>query len=143
MTSWLKTFIEEHTLLVSLAAGLSLVVLLAGMVIVPLILIRMRSDYFVRERRTKGPLSSRMPVLLPLILAIRNILGAFLVLMGLIMLFTPGQGLITILVGLMMMNFPGKYRLERWFITRRRIHRSVNWLRNRAGKPPIKLPQPP
>ncbi|RME33433.1 MAG: hypothetical protein D6786_07715, partial [Gammaproteobacteria bacterium] len=59
---------------------------------------------------------------------------------GLIMLFTPGQGLLTMLVGLLLMNYPGKYRLERWLVTRPRVLETLNWIRARTGHPPLAAP---
>ena len=47
----------------------------------------------------------------------------------------------TALVGLMLMNFPGKYRLERWLVTRPGAMPALNWLRERRGQPPFELPR--
>ena len=44
------------------------------------------------------------------------------------MLVAPGQGLLTMVVGLLLVDFPGKYRLERWLVTRQQVWRSINWL---------------
>ena len=41
----------------------------------------------------------------------RNVVGAIVVLAGLIMLVTPGQGILTIIAGLAIMDFPGRDRL--------------------------------
>ena len=51
----------------------------------------------------------------------------------------PGQGLLTILIGISLVNFPGKYRLERYLVSRRWAQRSLNWVRKRGGKPPFEL----
>jgi hypothetical protein len=59
------------------------------------------------------------------------------------MLVTPGQGILTILVGLLLMNFPGKYRVERWLVTRPGVLRSLNRLRKRRGEPPFQVPEHP
>ena len=68
------------------------------------------------------------------------VLGMLLVLLGLIMLVTPGQGILTLLVGLLLMNFPGKYQLERWLVSRRGVMRALDWLRKRKGQPPFDPP---
>ncbi len=70
----------------------------------------------------------------------KNILGGLLVVMGVVMLFTPGQGLLTILIGLLLLNFPGKYRLERWLVLRPGVLRGLNWLRQRRGHRPFDAP---
>jgi len=64
------------------------------------------------------------------------------VLMGLLMLVTPGQGVMTLLVGLLLMNFPGKYRMERWLVMRPGVLRALNWLRRRRGQRPFAAPTP-
>jgi hypothetical protein len=69
----------------------------------------------------------------------RNLLGYVFIVAGILMLVTPGQGMLTILIGLTLVNFPRKYRLERWIVSRRPVLRSVNWLRRRAGCPPLSL----
>ena len=65
-------------------------------------------------------------------------LGAIFIVAGIAMIFLPGQGAITILIGITLTDFPGKYRLERWLVTRRPILRSINWLRERRGHPPLR-----
>jgi len=71
---------------------------------------------------------------------LKNLLGALLVVMGLVMLVTPGQGLLTLLAGLLLMNFPGKYRMERWLVLRPGVMRALNWLRQRQGHAPFDRP---
>jgi len=69
----------------------------------------------------------------------KNVLGYAFIVAGIIMLVLPGQGMLTILIGITLVNFPGRYRLERWFVSRRPVLRSINWLRRRAGQPPLSL----
>ena len=71
---------------------------------------------------------------------LKNLLGAVLVALGVVMLFTPGQGILTLLAGLLLMNFPGKYRLECWLVQRPGVLRGMNWLRERHGEPPFESP---
>ncbi len=65
----------------------------------------------------------------------KNILGALFLLAGVAMLLLPGQGLLTMVMGVVFLDLPGKYKFERWLIARPGIARSVNWLRQRAGRP--------
>ena len=55
------------------------------------------------------------------------------------MLVLPGQGLFTIIIGLMLSNYPGKYSIEKKFITIPSVLKSINWLRKKSNKPPLKL----
>ncbi len=75
-----------------------------------------------------------------LLRCLKNLLGAVLVVVGIVMLVTPGQGLLSILLGLMIMNYPGKYQLERWIIRQPVIFRAVNGLREKNGQPPLQAP---
>ncbi len=100
----------------------------------------MRADYFTQPRRSTGPFRARHPVWVGVLAVIKNLVGTVLVLMGLLMLITPGQGLLTLLIGMTMVNYPGKYQAERWLVNRRPVHRSINWIRARANVPPLELP---
>ncbi|MFO8153612.1 PGPGW domain-containing protein [Thioalkalivibrio sp.] len=104
---------------------------------------RMPADYFTHEKREPVRELYRWPLLRYLVVALKNVVGAVLVAFGLVLLFTPGQGALTILVGVMLLNFPGKYRLERWFITRRGVLDGLNWARARLGKGPVEDPADP
>ena len=60
-------------------------------------------------------------------------------LLGIMLLVLPGQGILTIIVGIILVDFPMKYRLERWLVSRKKVLKSMNWLRKRANKKPLKL----
>ena len=71
---------------------------------------------------------------------LKNLLGLILVILGLIMLVTPGQGVATLLIGFLLMNFPGKFRAEQWLVSRSGVMKGLNWLRLRQDKPPFDEP---
>jgi putative transmembrane protein PGPGW len=71
----------------------------------------------------------------------KNLVGLAFVLAGVAMLVLPGQGILTIVIGLSLMNFPGKHVLERYIVQQPSILRAINWMRHRAGQPPLKVPQ--
>ncbi len=128
MIDWLKA---NETLIVSIS-GASVVVFLATLVVIPLLIVRMPADYFVREEVPLWPgLRREWPLAL---LGAKNLLGGILLLGGLAMLVLPGQGAMTILVGIMLLNFPGKRRFESWLIRRRAIHRMINWIRAKLSR---------
>jgi len=122
------------------ASGLSLVGLVATVVAVPWVLARLPHDYFNEAHRAVWRFSGGEPWYALLLGAVKNIVGAVLVLFGLVMLVTPGQGLLTLLVGMLLMNFPGKYQLERWLVRRRGVLTALNWLRKRGGHRPFDPP---
>lgn len=122
------------------ASGLSLLGAVATLAGVPWVVARLPHDYFSRERRTVWRDADSQPLLALVLGVAKNLIGAVLLLFGVIMLVTPGQGLLTILVGLLLLNFPGKFRLERWLVTRPGVLRALNWLRQRHGAQPFDDP---
>lgn len=112
----------------------------ASLVVLPILVMAIPRDYFHGPAAPHPPWTRRYPMLHMALRIVRNALGAALVLLGVVMVVTPGQGLLTILVGLMLIEFPGKRRLERRLIVRRPIHRHLNWIRGLAGRPPLTLP---
>jgi hypothetical protein len=125
---------------VLLLAAISVGAFMVSIAIVVAILIRLPAGYFTAAR---GPfLAGAHPVLRITLLVLKNVAGAVIVALGVVMSIpgVPGQGVITILIGLMLMDFPGKFRLERSIIRRPLIHGFVNRLRRRYGRPPLIVP---
>ena len=98
------------------------------------------ADYFTREKRRPLESLDRYPVLRVFVLCAKSLLGIVLLFAGLLMLVAPGQGVLTLLAGLILIEFPGKYRLERWLVTRPKVWQSMNWLRARFGSAKLKKP---
>ena len=74
-----------------------------------------------------------------MILVIKNVLGAFLIIGGLMMLVLPGQGLLTIVTGFLFVDYPGKFKLERKMVSYPAILNSLNWIRSKSNKAPLKI----
>lgn len=119
----------------------STVSFVGSLLVVPFIVVRIPHDYFLAPRRQASSWGLRSLILRAIIVALKNIFGFLLFLAGVAMLVLPGQGILTILIGLAFMNFPGKYRLERFLISRKPVLRSINWIRRRRGVEPL-LPVP-
>lgn len=115
---------------------LSIVSFVASLIVIPLILVRLPEDYF-SERHPRAWLKGRHPVLRLIALALKNLLGAILLLGGLAMLVLPGQGLLTMLIGISLLDFPGKRAIERSLIGRPLILKSINRIRQRFDRPPL------
>lgn len=131
---------QHLELLLVWGGSLSLLGLAAAVVGVPWVVARLPADYFSQPHRAVWREWGGEPWFALLLGAIKNLVGALLVLLGVVLLVTPGQGLLTLLVGLLLMNFPGKYRLERWLVGRRGVLVALNWLRRRGGHPPFEPP---
>jgi hypothetical protein len=137
MLAWM----QSHEVLLWWLSAASVLMFVSSILLVPWLVIRIPTDYFVRQRHYADRWKPRHPVLRMAFLAARNFVGALLILAGLVMLVTPGQGVLTILVGLLFLDFPGKFALERLLISQPPVFRAVNWMRAKAGRPPLELPR--
>ncbi|MEX2142175.1 MAG: hypothetical protein WD894_23105 [Pirellulales bacterium] len=120
--------------------GVSTVTFIAGLFVLPALIVRIPFDYFVRERPPRLPFERHHPVLRVVLLATKNLLGAALIIAGVVMLVIPGPGLIAVLAGITLMDLPGKRALERWLIGLPLILTGINRLRARHGRPPLMPP---
>ena len=136
LLGWLA---DNGTLLGALGA-VGVVSLLATVLLLPLLAVRIPPDYFRHERRLHDYAHDRHPLAHHTIIILKNAFGIALILAGLAMLVLPGQGLLTFLIGLMLTDFPGKYALEKRIVGQPGVLRGVNWLRQRAGHPPVLAP---
>lgn len=106
--------------------------------IVPWLLARMPADYFLRERPYRERGHPRFWWWLAGHL-VKDLAAGILILAGIAMLVLPGQGILTILLGLSLIDLPGKRKLELWLVRRPRVLHGINWLRRRAGRPPLQV----
>lgn len=135
MLELLLSYKNELILLAWLSAGL----LLVSIAVIPWIIIKIPEDYFHERYRVRISKSSQHPVLAQIITGLKNLIGFILIMLGILMLILPGQGILTILIGLFLMNFPGKYKLERKIVSFPKVLKSLNWIRQKANKPPLML----
>jgi len=136
MQMWID-FMHAHA---GWVLAFSLISFVIGIISTPFIVSRIPMDYFVYDEKRAIANDSHHVVMRWLLACLKNMLGAILVVAGIIMLVTPGQGVLSILFGLMIMNYPGKYQLERWIIRRPVIFQAVNALRAKQGQPPLQAP---
>jgi len=126
---------------VALFALIFLVTLLVSLGVVLLVLLRLPEAYFTSPRR---PFMGGAHLVLRIsLLILKNLAGVAVVAAGILMSLpgVPGQGFLTILIGLMLVDFPGKYRFERALIRRPAVHRVINRVRLRFGRPPLEVPE--
>ena len=69
----------------------------------------------------------------------KNILGIFLIAMGIVLSLpgVPGQGILTILLGLIMLDIPGKRPLECRMLKWPKVRSSLNSIRRKFNKRPL------
>ena len=133
MLDWLG---DNKVLMYTLTAA-SVVMFIVSLVATGILIVRLPADYFAHDKRpARAPEHARRGVLVKIG---RNILGAVLVLTGLVMLALPGQGVLTVLVGIMLLDVPGKYRLEKWIVSRGKVLKGMNWLRAKWKKEPLRV----
>lgn len=113
-----------------------------GLALVGFLLVRLPADYFC-DSSPRDFWIGRHPVIRRTGLVVKNLFGAVLVALGVILALpgVPGPGILTILIGVMFLDFPGKRRLERWLIGQPTILERINRLRRRYGKPPFAWPE--
>ena len=113
---------------------------LFNLAIVSVILVKLPADHFSKNRKTEF-WSGRNPALNAAKVIGKNILGVFLVVLGIVLSLpgVPGQGLLTVLLGIMLLDFPGRERLEQKLLSKPSIVNTINRLRGRFGKPPLVL----
>jgi hypothetical protein len=140
LPAWAQTFLHwlltPHVLVVlSIASVVMFVLSLVG---VPWFFARVPADYFTRhERGDLGMTAVREPGWRMALRVVKNILGAVVFVAGVAMLVLPGQGLLTILASLFLLDFPGKRRLQRRIVASKPVFRTLNRLRQRAGRAPL------
>ncbi len=120
-------------------ATISLATFVVSGVALPWLMTRLPEDYFVETDRAARPSWPRNRALYWTWRLLKNLLGVVLLLAGFVMLFTPGQGVLTILAGLWLMDLPGKRRCELSLIRRPKVLASINWIRHKAGRPPLQV----
>ncbi|HVT09824.1 MAG TPA: hypothetical protein VHO67_20320 [Polyangia bacterium] len=118
----------------AISAGAAIV----SFIVVVAIVVSWPADRFNAEGDTR-PVRQRPLIVHALLVIAKNLGGALLVALGLIMAVpgVPGQGLLTAVIGLSLISFPGKRRLERRLMRRPLLLRAVNRLRARFHRPDL------
>lgn len=130
-------WIQTHEELLQGLALLSAVTFLFSLLVLPLIIIFMPANYFVASNelppsRTRWRLTLRI---------LKNLLGAIVLISGVLMLFLPGQGILGILVGCSLLDLPGKRRVQLALLKNKNVRQSVHWIRRKANQQPIQIPE--
>jgi hypothetical protein len=131
MISWRSALLGFFLFLVTFSISLG---------IVSFIMIRIPADYF-KKNNPRKVLPNHHRAVRSAVLVGRNILGVFLVALGIVLSLpgVPGQGILTILLGIMLLDFPGKRSLEYKLVSRPKVRDAINKLRNKFGKPELIL----
>jgi len=136
---WERFFVDNTEWVVGMGVA-SVVMFVGSLVLLPVLVLRMRADYFIDDRSRSQTFAHSHPVLRWSFLVVKNVLGVVLLVLGAAMLVGPGQGVLTILLSLSLLNFPGKRRLEIRLLRLPGVLAAINRLRHRAGHDPVVLP---
>lgn len=139
--AWLSEFWASLTVgRVALGVGLFLLSVALSVVVAAIVLVNIPANYFHSDYEHHF-LTDRHPVLRAIAIVSKNVVGAFLIILGIILSLpgVPGPGLLTIFIGLILTDIPGKRALEVKFIERPTILSAVNKLRAKHGRPPLVL----
>lgn len=132
----LLSWMSEYTLFFSAVAGITIVLMIMSLAATPLFVASLPIDYLL----PKAPNSKPTGLLGAVVQTFRNIVGLICVILGIILMFTPGPGLVVLLVGISLAEFPGKHRLLISIAIQPNVFKSLNWMRTRGGKPPFEYP---
>jgi len=123
-----------------LAAALFVASFSVSIIVITFILVRLPPTYF-HESHSREFLTGRHASIRWVGIAIKNLIGVLLVILGIVMSIpgVPGQGILTILLGIVLLDLPGKRRVERALIGRPSVLAKINRLRLKFGRPPLLL----
>jgi hypothetical protein len=141
MRDWITQLLSSITLRDALLGlGLFAVTFVGSIALVSFMLVRLPATYF-HSSHDREFLTDRHKAVRWSGLVMKNLVGAVLVLLGIVMSLpgVPGQGILTILLGLMLLDLPGKRRWEQKLVKRPKVLQTINHLRGKFGRPPLVL----
>lgn len=130
-------FSKEILLWISIGSGIAL---LLTAIAIPIVIVKLPTDYLVNDQK-KSWLDTQPTVVRAVFRVGKNLFGVVLVLLGIIMLVLPGQGVLSIILGLSLVDFPGRRALQCKLIRRPKVIDSINWIRKKFHRPPLKMPE--
>lgn len=147
MTDWIVEFFRTYTPgwngliwgLCIAVIGTLLLMLAAGYIV-----LRVPADYF-HNPEARRFWTTRHPILRACFIALKNIIGVLLLVVGLVTIVpgVPGPGALIMLIAILFLDFPGKMRMERWLFGHPLVFSKINRLRARYGREPIVMPTTP
>ncbi len=123
------------TNIVIIIGMVSIAIMLISIFLIPVFIKNIPTDYFINNKYHQMNINNTKQFI---IIIGRNIIGFILIIVGVIMLFTPGPGIITILVALFLMKFKNKAKLEYMLVKNNATFKALNYLREKVNKEPFK-----
>ena len=132
-------WLMAHQYLLGWIGVISLLVFSLSLLSLPWLVAMIPENYILSQKRKQTILKNENFGIWIVIFILKNSIGLLLVTGGILMLFLPGQGVLTIIAGLIMTDYPGKFELERRIVSNKKILEKLNWLRNKANQPSLKI----
>jgi len=132
-------WINAHQTMLWWLGLFSVITFVCTLILTPIIVTRIPADYFDHRRRYPPRRKEQNQAIRLILLFGKNLLALILIAGGIAMLFLPGQGLLTILIGVMLLDFPGKYVIERRIVQQPKVMQTINWLRAKGDRPPLRI----
>jgi hypothetical protein len=133
MPDFLKDMFANKSVVIGLSVA-SVTMFVGTLFAVPWLISRAPKDYFVRD--SDAAQSRSLPLAI-----VRNLVGAVLAILGVLMLLLPGQGILTLIVGLGLLDLPGKRALMLRLAKRPGVMRVLNYVRQKAKREPFEEPR--
>lgn len=111
-----------------------------SLVLVIIVVVGLPRDYFL-DRPGRGLWVDQHPAVRVLLHVLKNLAGLCLIVAGILLSLPgiPGQGLLTVFVGILLLDFPGKQKFLRKLVGRPRVFATLNRIREKFGKKPLRL----
>lgn len=134
MEFWLDQFswIEPY---IPWMVSVSILIFLLSLVVVPWLIVKMPTDYFVEKKRPRHWNFMRR-----VLYVLRNLAAFVLLVAGILMLVLPGQGILTVFIAVVVSDVPGKFYVERWLVSKPSVMKTLNWIRRRYNQPELTQP---
>ncbi len=121
--------------LIAIIIAVAVAIGLATLLATPWLLARLPADYFSRDPKALAKRSLLEGIRHIWLSMLRNLMGLFCFLFGVILILTPGPGLVFMVLGLAIGDFPGKHRLLQWMVSMPFVLNALNWIRHKSGHP--------
>ena len=121
-------------------AAIFVVSAVVSLALVVMVVVGLPRDYFL-DRPGRGLWVDRHPVVRAGLHVLKNLAGLCLIVAGIMLSLPgiPGQGLLTVFVGILLLDFPGKQKFLRKLVSRPKVFATLNQIRERFGKRPLRL----
>jgi hypothetical protein len=127
--------LSAHRTLWTWVSCISVAMFVGSLLLIPWLVAKAPRDYFLRAPNQDRGATAWLAKI------VRNVLGALLLVVGILMLVLPGQGLLMVLLAVSLMDIPGKHALIQRLVQKPPVWRALSYLRERAHKEPFERPQ--